>query len=160
MALFGFWKINRALTMIEKLSASRQFDDAERLIQGLIEKNPQDATLLLHAAVVAFEKGEIPKAQEITEAALKIQPDNPVLHLALGEILHKQQRYQDSINALKQSLLLSPGNPKAEYLLGINCIALNYHEEATQHFEKVAHEDKDFLLARLLTIGETLVAKK
>jgi tetratricopeptide (TPR) repeat protein len=147
MALFGFWKINRALTMIEKLSASRQFDDAERLIQGLIEKNPQDATLLLHAAVVAFEKGEIPKAQEITEAALKIQPDN-------------QQRYQDSINALKQSLLLSPGNPKAEYLLGINCIALNYHEEATQHFEKVAHEDKDFLLARLLTIGETLVAKK
>lgn len=153
--MFGFFKTNKALKQIEKLSTARRFDEAEAMLKTLLEKAPHDAQLLLHATVVAFEKGAVEQSKQLAETALKTQPDNPVMHLALGEIQLRLNDNAGSMQSLHRSLELSPDNPKAEYLLGLNCIALKHYEEAALHFEKVARDDREFLMARLLTIAET-----
>lgn len=157
---FGFMKHNKQLQQIEQLTIERKFAEAAKLLAGLLEKSPDEPTLLLHAAILDYEKGDLKAAQSLTEKALKLAPDNPVLHLAMGEILHKLKKYDDSVASLKQCLQLSPDNPKAEYLMGLNCVAQKHYEEANIHFEVVAREDRDFMMARLLTLAEAAALKK
>ncbi len=156
MGYFNFMKRNRIVKKIDKLHREHNFAEAWTLLESLMEKAPNDSLLLLHAAIHTFETEEYNRSQQFIEKALALQQDNPILHLAMGEILYAKKDYEESVRYLQKALELSPDNPKAEYLLGMNYIMRGKWEEASQHFEIVAREDRDFLLARLLTIGEAL----
>ena len=149
-----FFKKNRQINELDQLIHRRDFETASTLLADLMQKSPKDATLLLQKAIIAFEQHDYDRALAASKEAVEQQPDNPIFHLAMGEVLYSQRECEDSIQALQKSLELSPDNPKAEYLLGLNQISLGHMERAAMHFEKVALEDRDFLFARLLTIGE------
>src|SRR5690349_15306503 len=102
MALFRFFKVNKTLKTIEQLCSARKFADAETLLQSLLEKSPNDAHLLLHATVLAYEKGEVEKSRQLAESALKLQPDNPVLHLAMGEIHFRLKNIDGAVDHLNK----------------------------------------------------------
>ena len=154
MGLFNFRKLNRMLHQIETLTKNGELSQARALLEPLRQQNPRDATLLLYAAAIEFEDKQLALAEQLIGEGLKLQKDNPVLHLALGEVLWQQKKYPEARQSLHQALHLSPGHPKIEYLLGLISIAQGRLDEATLHFEQVAREDLHFLQARLLTLAE------
>ena len=158
--MFDFVKRNANLKEIEALTQKRQFTEAGEKVGKLLEGEPKNPTYLLFAAVNAYEQGQIEQSKGYLETALIHDAENPVLHLAMGEVLRAEKEFEASIEALEKSLELSPDNPRTEYLMGLNHLSLGHEEQASIHFEKVAREDRDFLLARLLTIAESYVLKQ
>ena len=49
---------------------------------------------------------------------LKIDPDSGFAYRYMGEILYSKGRYSEAIDALRKSLRLDHGNPRAYFLLG------------------------------------------
>jgi tetratricopeptide (TPR) repeat protein len=158
--MFGFIKRNANLKRIENLTQKRHFVEAGEQVSQLLENDPKNPTYLLFAAVNAYEQGQVDPAKSYLQQALDHDKENPVLHLAMGEVLNAQKDYEGSMAALEKSADLSPDNPRTEYLMGLNCLGLGQEEQASLHFEKVAREDRDFLMARLLTIAESHVLKQ
>jgi Flp pilus assembly protein TadD len=62
------------------------------------------------------QRHQLPKAAEEYRLALKFDPDNPNIHLALAGVLYSERRYHDSIDELQTVLRLAP-NDAATYAL-------------------------------------------
>ena len=148
------FKRNRQIQKIDQLIVERNFDEAWSLLNELLNDKSTDSTLLLQGAILYFEQKNYAESMQWLERGIGVDPDNPILHLAKGEVHYQLKEYDSALTSLKIALDLSPGHPKADYLLGLCYLATDREEVATLHFERVSRNDPDFLQARLLTIAE------
>ena len=105
--------------------------EALRVYAWAVEKFPQDKTVCLHVALAALHHGvEDEQAQRFYEAALKFHPAFAKdLYLHLHYIFHRQKKYDESFQTLKQALYLEHSG---EDLLVTRLTQLGWHYDRQQ----------------------------
>ncbi len=61
-------------------------DEADRVYHTLLKQNPRDAGLLHMAGLLAAQRGDVGKAQDLLGRALIVKPDLAASHCTLGDI--------------------------------------------------------------------------
>src|SRR5581483_10904162 len=86
------------------------------------------------------QRHQLPKAAEEYRLALKFNPDDPAIHLALAGILYSERRYHDSIGELQVVEKLSP-NDANTYALLARAYAQLGDREQTLHNVQLAEQN-------------------
>lgn len=86
------------------LFLSRDYDDAEPLVQSLLEKEPDSAQLNYLAGAIQLERQQAQRAAPLLEKALKIDPDLDSAHSALGRAYLSLGEAAKAIPHLKRAL--------------------------------------------------------
>ena len=83
--------------------------EARELIVKALQFKPEDPHILDSMGWVLFRQGELDKAREYLEKALKISPEVDIL-VHLGEVLWKQGRQSDALKYWQDARKLEPDN--------------------------------------------------
>jgi len=68
-------------------------------------------------ALVLFRAGKVKQAETVLRSVTAANPNSPAAHAALGELLFKEHRYEDSVQELGMATQLDPDS--AEYNLSL-----------------------------------------
>lgn len=88
-------------------------DEAEQLLDGLLEKLPTHRDILNLRALVYSRRGALDDAVASLEKALEQQPDDAGLLFNLGQMLEQAGRTEEARGRLERSLELQPRQPGA-----------------------------------------------
>ncbi len=84
----------------------------------------------LQTALSAQRQGQLGKAAQEYEAALKIVPGSPDVFQNLGLVYHLMNQYQNAISAFEKALKLDPQLWASNLFLGIACYKTNQFDRA------------------------------
>lgn len=94
-------------TMIEHVNLVKQINGgsyAKELIASLSDKYPENVELLKLLASAQAESGDTGDAEQTAKRALRVDPDEPDLHLFLGKINAESGHLDQAINHLSQGI--------------------------------------------------------
>jgi Flp pilus assembly protein TadD len=104
----------------------------------------QDAETRIERALQLTETEQWSEALEELEAAIAINPHDPVWHAQHGHILDHLDRFEEAVKAYYESLELRPDALDVQTALGIDLIRTGRYADAVHRFEKIAEEHPEF----------------
>ncbi|HEU4930742.1 MAG TPA: tetratricopeptide repeat protein [Pyrinomonadaceae bacterium] len=110
-------------------SASSYLDRAK----GSVFKS---ADTLHRFALVSWEAGRFEQANAALTEAVKLKPDDPAFHVALGTTWLKKPDLVEAERAFRHALQLQPENPEAQMYLGYTLLLQARYPEARELLEK------------------------
>lgn len=123
--------------------AVRPLQKALRFIQQQPTVIPSSLTSLIRLtlAYCLYETEQYPQALAEVNEALKTTPNFAGGHYLLGQIYHKQERYQDAITQIQEGRRLDTNknfsDEEDEYALGESYRQTGRYQEAISEFEKI-----------------------
>ncbi|MFQ6675760.1 MAG: tetratricopeptide repeat protein [Fidelibacterota bacterium] len=121
-------------------------DQPERLTTTLdeaLERNPEDTELLLTAAKVFKDQGNVDRAVELTEKALQIRPSNVDAARFLAEIYYDQGDREGAIFAYQKAIREDPENADLHFNLGVLYLQIRDYDFAEEQFQAVLKFNPD-----------------
>ncbi len=91
-------------TMAELSYSAGSFEDAERLADKILEHQPRSLRMLLVKGAVAASRRQIPKAREIAERMLSIDPTNEGATILLARVINMGGDREPAITLLETSI--------------------------------------------------------
>lgn len=143
-----------------------QYHEAEQEYRRALTLSPGDAGALLGLTLTLIANSELNEAQELTETALKANPEDPEMNSVMGEILCARQDFSGAEPYLKKALHSKPELlPHVHALLGGVYAETGRTREAIAELTTGLADDKDgtihYQLGRLyLKIGDKESAKQ
>lgn len=128
--------VNTDLEKALAVHKSRNFRQAEKLYQKILEKNPQEPDALHLLGVVIHQQGTPEKALGFLIKAIKIINGNPIYYNSLGAVFRALGKYGQSISCFHKAIQLSPRYVEAHYNLGTVFQALGSLQEAIHHYRR------------------------
>ncbi len=113
----------------DRASASAYLDRAKKSVAI-------SASTLHRFAVVAWEAGRYEEANQALTEAVKLKPNDPTLHVALGNTWLKKPDLVEAEKAFRRALELQSDNPQAQVYLGYALLLQAKYAEARQQLEK------------------------
>jgi chromosome undetermined scaffold_80, whole genome shotgun sequence len=96
---------------INRLMLTNMFLEAKnKLLDLLKNKNSNKSYINAQLMTACYNLNEYQEAYEYSKKALKIDPNDPILHYNSGLCLIKQNLYTDAFNCLKEAIKLNPNN--------------------------------------------------
>ena len=108
-------KINLAGTLIYL----KLIDQAKKLLEDLIESNPDNAACLKLLSQVYINLNEYKKAQDLLEKIIHLQPGNYSSYFEIGIFFYKLNQFAQSEIYLKQSVQLNSKDYNSKYYLAL-----------------------------------------
>ncbi len=124
--------LNRAL----ELHRAGRLDDAGAIYQQLLTDSPGHADAEHLLGLVRFRNNDVDSAIRLIRDAVEHDPDNPIYHANLGNVLKDAGRLTDAIAAYRRALALRPGYAEIHNNLGFVLQASGMIEEAIGHYRK------------------------
>jgi len=136
-------------------------DDQSSQIQALIAAYQQlelpsdkQATILLAVAILHRDNGELADAEQTARAFLDLMPDDQRATLLLAQLLQQQDRIEDAVQLVKDTLSRKPSN-RSLRLQYARFLTMTDRPLAIEQFEMLHNQDptdqeNNFLLALLL----------
>lgn len=135
--------INMALGRLEYVNKNnaKAREYLNKAIQ--LKNNYTDAAFLL--AQIEVADGNIKNAIKLVEAALTLQPDNPVAFFQLGILKYSEREkdYKGASEAFEKAVALNTAYSNARYFLGLSYFNLGKREAAIEQFEVVKSYNPD-----------------
>ncbi len=100
------------------LKKENRLADAVSVIIGAIEKKSDQVVLYLYLSSLYEDGKDMVKAEKIIREGIALFPRNTDLHYALGTILEKVNRFEESIQSMEKVLALDPQNADALNFIG------------------------------------------
>lgn len=91
-------------TMAELSYSAGSFEDAERLADKILEHQPRSLRMLLVKGAVAASRRQVPKAREIAERMLSIDPTNEGATILLARVINMGGDREPAITLLETSI--------------------------------------------------------
>lgn len=113
---------------------------AARHIERALVLAPSDPDIVYTAARVAEGLGRLGQSMPLDEYALHHDPLNPTLQNIVGIDYRYAGRLDDSIDAFRKVLLLSPGNISAHYRMGEALLLKGDYADALATIQQEPHE--------------------
>lgn len=110
--------------------------DAEALLKGHLEANPDDPGALYLLGVCALQTGRASEATGYLEKALELNPAQPGVRAQLATASYESGNKERAIELLQEEADLSPGEAAPFVNLGIILLDLGRKEEAAKAFER------------------------
>jgi DNA-binding winged helix-turn-helix (wHTH) protein/tetratricopeptide (TPR) repeat protein len=122
--------------------ASEYFTKAFRLREHASEREKLDITAAYYSNVT----GELDKAEQTYQEAIRTYPREYRAHLDLGTVYAARGQHEKAKEAYSQSLILAPDNAGASSNLVNSLLALQRFDEARQTLQKAAERKVDVFI--------------
>ncbi len=93
------------------------------------------------------DSGRHKDAIEAYKQAIKINPDNSVIHYNLGITYGELGRYKDAIEAFKQAIRIKPDYAEIHYNLGVSYFMLSRYKDAIKAYKQAIRIEPDYAKA-------------
>ncbi|KAF8070667.1 hypothetical protein FPV67DRAFT_1035722 [Lyophyllum atratum] len=93
-----------------------------------------DADVQIGLGVLFYTNGEYDMAKDCFESALAVRPKDYTLWNRLGSSLSNGSKPEEALGAYQEALHLRPTYTRAIYNVGVACLNIGAHKEATEHF--------------------------
>ena len=118
------------------LKVQNNFDEALKMYETALVKNPDYAEASYNLANLLQEKNRLDEAMEMYAKSLLLNPNNETAFYNLGIILHAQNRYNEAMLMYKKALAINPNYIDVYVNFGITLNAQNRVDEALLMYEK------------------------
>lgn len=144
-------------------------EEAKKVYNNLLLKNPDDNELKIYLAEIELEDGNEIEALDLLHSIDKQSEEYPQSLLAQADYYHLQNLPEVSIQKLKEALEIIPNEPVIEFALAEVYSTMADHENAIIYYNNILKEDIQEIAgtqinARLgdnyLMIGEYQLAEK
>lgn len=95
-----------AVEKVKALHARRQFDDAEQILEAMLETHPDNAELWGWRGLLDFERGRLASAASFTARAASLAPTAALYRARLGAIRRTEGRLPEALEFYRQALAL------------------------------------------------------
>lgn len=129
-----------------QLAQFQQYDEAlarAQLAAQLAPANPQ-VLALLGSLYLQISEPQPTAAIAALEQAKQLEPDNALVHFALGSAYFSQADYFKAAQALEAGLRIEPENPGALFDLGNAYYKLNRYDQAIDRYQAAVEQDESF----------------
>jgi Tfp pilus assembly protein PilF len=114
----------------------REYAKARKIIEGVLEKNPDDALALGWRGIARVGLGEVEPALEDLRAAVRLAPESAEAAFNLGRVLQGLHRYQEALATLSRAIALRPTLSTAWLVRGNTHAALDQGDAAIADFRQ------------------------
>jgi tetratricopeptide (TPR) repeat protein len=111
----------------------RQYDEARRLLEPLVEVHATDAHLRYALGTVLHTQGHLREAAEHLRASIRLEPDQLPSYYYLALVTKDQGRNEEAIGILQQLLGRHPDHAAANETLGMLLMGAQRNAEAERH---------------------------
>jgi MSHA biogenesis protein MshN len=111
-------------------------DEAERVLQKGMRRDPHDASFAMLLARLQVERNAVPLALETLQKNLADAADQADYQAFMAALLQRQERHQEAIALFKKALALSPNNSVWLMGLGISLQATQQKEDARAVYQR------------------------
>ena len=111
-------------------------DDAERVLQRGIKRDPHDASFSMLLARLQVERGDIPLALETLQKTLPYAENQADYQAFLAALLQRQDRQDEAVAHYQIALKLVPNNGIWLMGLGISLQALQRNDDARSAYQR------------------------
>ena len=134
----------RILAQATQAQRSGRLDDAQRLLVGLLKREPGNADALHMLGVIALRSGNPQAAERPLRQAVDLDGDNPEFLANFGTVLLMLGRPADGEAVLRRALKRRPSHPIANQNLGLLALQAGHFDDACRHLKKaVAGQPKN-----------------
>jgi tetratricopeptide (TPR) repeat protein len=92
-------------------------EEAERLVQRLIEMDPDDPLYYFQLSRLYEDSGDFPRAEEQLLRAREIRPNDPDVYNQLARYYEARGEFDKQMEALHTRASKQPENPEAQYVI-------------------------------------------
>lgn len=124
-------KLQEALQALQ----TKDFRRAEVVFNQILKYNPKDSNALHLLGCLYKEIGDLTRAVELIQAAIREDGDNPIFFLNLGKILYISEKFQESSDMIGESLKRDSQSPEAWFCLGNALHKVNRNKQAIQAYQ-------------------------
>lgn len=135
--------IQDVLDKVEEMIGEKKYDEAEKMLIGIVEIDPTNPRIYSKLGVIYLEQDNFGDSKEAFKTAIKYDKDNDLLYNNLGLALFNQGRYVEAIEAYEKSIRLNGTIPHRYINLGLSYAALRQYEKALNSYKKALVLDKD-----------------
>lgn len=145
---------------ISKLIEYNYFDEADRILQAAIDRNPKDIKAQSLWVVSLAKQSKLDPAQNELNDILKKYPNNSNLHYAQGVIYYQrttssnmayrnnsQQLIDKAMKEFKKAIELDKNNARACNAAGVICLSLDKPKDAKVYFQRALQADNTYSMA-------------
>ncbi|HEY0385509.1 MAG TPA: tetratricopeptide repeat protein, partial [Pyrinomonadaceae bacterium] len=130
--------VNRAMALIEL----DDYDQAEKLLDGVVRANPQNMRALFQQARVLVKRGQLEAAEANIRKVLEAYPRDRISLQQLGELMKIKRNYAAARAAYEQILQIDPEDTGSHYNLMLIYRKLGMTEESRRE-AKIFADQKD-----------------
>lgn len=117
------------------------------VVKGLVDVPQPEVALILEAGYLLMELGKWKEAQDVFGGAAALVPHSDVPHIALGNLLFAQGKFQAALKAHKDALALDSKSQLARAHVGECLLFLKKYDEGKAELEKAIAQDPDSVAA-------------
>ncbi|HEX3731853.1 MAG TPA: tetratricopeptide repeat protein [Mycobacteriales bacterium] len=151
---------------IHALLEAKRFDSALRLLAPLLADSPDNVALWQLTAIAHYGADRYPDAAEAATRAIGLRPDDPDLHLLLGQTLIASGHMGEGVGAAMRALELNPNRADAHITIALALAHTDHsRDRAVWHATRARDLEPDSASAHhavgaALMIGRTRRAAK
>ena len=124
---------------------SDNIKEAQKLLNGAMEKNPNYTGFLLLKAIISIKKNDLDLALETLNqaAALNDKTFEEQILLNLGALKIRKEDYEGAISDCKSLLAINPSSSGAYNTLGIAYYKMDKYQDAINNFDQALEIEPD-----------------
>jgi tetratricopeptide (TPR) repeat protein len=126
---------------IESLGPRKNYAGAREILEGLLAKKPDDVVSLASLGTVEIADENTKKAEELFRRALKVDPNNSPLQMALADLYSRQGRLDEAQEMLETLLEQNPEQSGLNYIFGEFLLRRGLGKEALAQYEETVEKD-------------------
>lgn len=121
-----------------------RYEEAEKSYREYLEYRPKSVVCLCNLALVKMATKKHEEAQQFLEKAIAIQSNYGFAYYLLGRNFFQQNRLDEALNRLNESLHYDPKNPRAHNCVGVISSQKGFVNRAEGAFTEAVKLDPDF----------------
>jgi Tfp pilus assembly protein PilF len=135
---------NKVSSKASKLFQQGNYEEAAKLYQDAIDKNPEDPIYYYNLGTTYIRLDKSEEAIEAFKKMLKIQPDSFLALKYLGELYGKKKDYEEASKYFVLAVKVSSNDPEAHYNLGVSLENMGDYPRALDAFQKSINCQEDY----------------
>ncbi|MBU0688226.1 MAG: tetratricopeptide repeat protein [Gammaproteobacteria bacterium] len=122
--------IDQAMALANQFQSQGKLQDAEQLLQKILQQQPAHAFALHLLGVIAFQVGKLPIAAELVQKAIALNSAVALFHANMCEISRQLKQLDKAIAHGERAIALDPDMAMAHSNLGIALFDLKQYDKA------------------------------
>jgi len=118
------------LDMAEQQFRTGDLTQAEKSVKDGLGIDPTHAGLHVLAGRISIERGKLERAYHLFNAAIELQPEQPLAYYYQGLVMQRWQRYDQSLDFYEKAYEKEPDNPSYLLAVGEAMVDLDQIDEA------------------------------
>jgi tetratricopeptide (TPR) repeat protein len=141
----------------KKLYFEGRLDDAQKMANSVLDKDPRDASAIALLGFISMDKGELESALSFANRAIACDPNKITGYLCRGKYYYVTEQYAKSCRDFQKAVDIDPSFHSGYKGLGISEYCCQRYKDAILHLTKATELNKsDFQVYAFRSLSYTM----